>query len=147
MTLPDTNVWLALVLSKHDFHAAASTWFEEQAEEQSVAFCRATSQSLVRLLSTAAMMNAYGLPAMSNEQAWKVYQGLLKDRRVTFAVESADIETRWGQFAARSTSSPKLWMDAYLAAFCASSGMTCVTTDGAFQQFKPLRLILLKSDA
>jgi uncharacterized protein len=146
VTLPATNVWLALVLSKHDFHSAASAWFEQQTEEGSVAFCRSTSQSLVRLLSTAAMMNAYGLPAMSNEKAWKVYQDLLTDRRVTFAVEAADIESRWGQLAARATSSPKLWMDAYLAAFCASSGMTCVTTDGAFHQFKPLRLILLKSD-
>lgn len=39
--------------------------------------------------------------------------------------------------------SPKLWMDAYLAAFARSAGYTLVTTDAAFTQFADLDLRLL----
>jgi predicted nucleic acid-binding protein len=40
--LADTNVWLALVLSKHDFHPAAQAWLATETAPKSVAFCRAT---------------------------------------------------------------------------------------------------------
>ena len=52
-----------------------------------------------------------------------------------------------GQLSAAlsSRSSPKLWMDAYLAAFAELSGMRFVTFDKAFRQFPKLDLLLLGS--
>ena len=43
----------------------------------------------------------------------------------------------------RGTASPKLWMDAYLAAFALAGGCRMVTTDAAFKQFAGLDLELI----
>ncbi len=43
----------------------------------------------------------------------------------------------------RSSLPPKLWMDAYLAAFAAAAGVRLVTTDAAFGQFAGLQHIVL----
>ena len=47
------------------------------------------------------------------------------------------------QFTLRNTSSPKLWMDAYLAAFARAGGYQFITTDRAFSQFTDLDLVLI----
>ena len=39
--------------------------------------------------------------------------------------------------------SPKLWMDAYLAAFTVAGGYQLVTTDKGFKQFKGLDILVL----
>jgi hypothetical protein len=57
-----------------------------------------------------------------------------------------DIERWWTQHALRPTASPKLWMDAYLAAFARAAGYTLVTTDAAFRQFEGVDILLLGSD-
>ena len=43
----------------------------------------------------------------------------------------------------RDTASPKLWMDAYLAAFALTGGYRMVTTDTAFRQFQGLDVLVL----
>jgi hypothetical protein len=53
------------------------------------------------------------------------------------------IEARWKELAVRDTASPKLWTDAYLAAFSIAAGYRMVTTDAAFSQFARLDLVLL----
>jgi toxin-antitoxin system PIN domain toxin len=141
--LVDTNVWLALALPPHRFHPAARQWFSAQTVERSVLFCRATQQSFLRLLTTEAVMRAYGLSPSSNADAWTVYEGMRADRRVRYASEPQHLETHWQQFAARNVASPKLWMDAYLAAFAVAGDYDLLTTDKAFQQFKELRLSVL----
>jgi predicted nucleic acid-binding protein len=45
--------------------------------------------------------------------------------------------------AARGTASPKLWMDAYIAAFALAGRYRMVTTDAAFRQFRGLNLLVL----
>jgi predicted nucleic acid-binding protein len=45
--------------------------------------------------------------------------------------------------AVRGTASPKLWMDAYLAAFALAGRYAMVTTDAAFRQFRGLDLLIL----
>lgn len=144
MDLCDSNVWLALALSRHAHHVVARAWFDAVEEPGSVLFCRATQQSLLRLLTNAAVLGAYGNPPLTNRQAWGAYQELLGDDRVAFRPEEpAGLETRWRRFALRGTASPKLWMDAYLAAFALSGGHRMVTTDTAFRQFRGLDLALL----
>lgn len=145
MKLPDVNIWLALTLSKHSHHDAAAAWLE--AEEQGLCFCRATQQGLVRLLSTTEVMARYGNPPLTNREAWSVYDRFMEDDRITFAHEPEGVEEIWKTLAVRETSSPKLWMDAYLAAFALRSGIQMVTTDKAFSQFKGLKSLVLKPKA
>src|SRR5690349_5423556 len=111
VTLADTNFWLALSLSKHLFHPAARDWLDEQRTPASVLFCRSTQQSLLRLLTTEAVMRPYGIPPMTNTSAWKLYEGLLSDPRIAWAAEPApeEVATRWKALAARGVASPKLW--------------------------------------
>lgn len=74
MLLCDTNVWLALTLSTHVHHDVARTWLESVDEPEAIHFCRATQQSLLRLLTTRAVLNAHGSDALTNAQAWAAYE-------------------------------------------------------------------------
>jgi len=142
--LCDSNVWLALALSKHAHHAAARDWLDTIDEPGSVLFCRATQQSFLRLLTNASVRRPYGNPPLTNRQAWKAYEALLADDRIVLrAEEPAALEKRWTELALRDDASPKLWMDAYLAGFALAAGLRMITTDAAFRQFKGLDLELL----
>lgn len=144
MDLCDSNVWLALALSTHVHHKAARDWFEAVPEPGSVLFCRATQQTFLRLLTNASVLSPYGNPPLTNRQAWEAYQALLADDRIAFrSEEPAGLEALWRRFAVRGTASPKLWMDAYLAAFALAGGCRMVTTDAAFRQFSGLDVTLL----
>jgi toxin-antitoxin system PIN domain toxin len=146
MPLADSNVWLALALSKHQFHAAARKWLGRQSARAPALFCRSTQQSFLRLLTTAAVLAPYGVPALSNKTAWRVYEGFRDDERVAWAEEPDGLESTWKRLAGGSQASPKLWMDAYLAAFAMSGEHQLVTTDKAFRQFKKLDLLVLSND-
>ncbi len=144
MVLCDSNVWLALALSKHAHHVAAREWFEAVEEPASICFCRATQQTFLRLLTNSSVLSPYGNPPLTNREAWEVYEALLADDRLVLcAEEPAGLETRWERFAVCDTASPKIWMDAYLAAFALAGGYRMVTTDAAFKQFRGLDLELL----
>ena len=144
MILCDSNVWLALALSKHIHHAAAREWLETVEEPASVLLCRATQQTFLRLLTNASVLSPYGNPPLTNREAWSAYEALLTDDRITFqADEPAGVESLWRELAVRGTASPKLWMDAYLAAFALAGRYQMVTTDAAFRQFRGLDLLVL----
>jgi len=144
VVLCDSNVWLALALSRHAHHAVAREWLEWAEDPASIVFCRATQQTLLRLLTNAAVLGPYGNPPLTNRQAWAVYEAFLADDRIAFrAVEPAGLAAHWERYALRDTASPKLWMDAYLAAFALAGGYRMVTTDAAFKQFRGLGLELL----
>lgn len=144
MDLCDSNVWLALALSRHVHHAKAVRWFDAVKDPASVFFCRATQQSLLRLLTNASVLSPYGNPPLTNRQAWDAYAALLADYRVGFrAEEPTGLEAHWKRLALRDTASSKLWMDAYLTSFAVVGGYRLVTTDQAFDQFRGLDLELL----
>ena len=143
MVLVDTSVWIALSLPPHIFHTAAREWFEGQGGDASVLFCRASQQSFLRLLTTEAVMRPYALTPMTNAAAWTVYDGLSADPRIAFAPEPPDLERHWRRLAARDLASPKLWMDAYLAAFAIAAEAELVTTDKAFGRFEGLKVTVL----
>jgi toxin-antitoxin system PIN domain toxin len=144
MTLADSNIWLALALSKHEFHAAARSWFRDRAPQEAL-FCRATQQTFLRLLTTKAVLVPYRIPPLSNQAAWSVYEGLRMDERISWVEEPNGLEVVWKKFAGGSKASPKVWMDAYLAAFAKVGGHGLVTTDKGFKQFKGLDLLVLSS--
>jgi toxin-antitoxin system PIN domain toxin len=143
MPLADSNVWLALALSKHEFHPTARAWFARQQPSEVVLFCRATQQSFLRLLTTDAVLAPYGIPALGNKSAWSAYEDFLADECISWVAEPRGLDSYWKKLAAGSKASPKLWMDAYLAAFAMAAGYQLVTTDKAFKQFKGLNLVVL----
>jgi uncharacterized protein len=135
---------MALALAGHVHHPAARDWLETIEEPSSILFCRATQQAFLRLLTNASVFARYGDPPLTNQQAWGVYEALLSDDRILLrAQEPAGLDLRWKEFTARDTASPKLWMDAYLAAFALAGGFQMVTIDTAFRQFSGLDLLLL----
>jgi toxin-antitoxin system PIN domain toxin len=142
MLLADSNVWLAL--SKHEFHATARAWLAARPPRETL-FCRATQQSFLRLLTTSAVLAPYGIPPLSNKAAWSVYEGFLADECIAWAEEPRGLERHWKKLAGGSKASPKLWMDAYLAAFALAGGYQLATTDRAFKQSKSLGLLVLSN--
>lgn len=106
-------------------------------------FSRATQQSFLRLLTTEAVTRAYKLTPMTNAAAWTGYDGLLADRRVGFAPEPPGLQSHCHRLAAGNLASPKLWMEAYLAAFALAGEHELVTTDKALKQFKGARVKVL----
>lgn len=146
MKLPDVNIWLALTLSGHSHHQAARAWLEAQEMPASIFFCRVTQQGLIRLLTTAEVLVGYGIPPLTNREAWAVVEFFMEDDRITFANEPGGVEDAWKTLAVRDTNSPKLWMDAWLAAFAFCAGFQMVTIDKAFSQFKGLDLLVLKAE-
>ncbi len=145
MKLPDVNIWLALTLSGHSHHEAARTWLDAQETLESIFFCRATQQGLVRLLTTTEVLAGYGIPPLTNREAWAVVESFMADERIAFTNEPTGVEEAWKTMALCETNSPKLWMDAWLAAFAMRSGFQMITTDKAFSQFKGLELQVLKA--
>jgi len=96
-------------------------------------------------MTTAAVTSRYGGQALTNEKAWQQYERFLADPRVGFVDEPAGLEVRWKALAAIGTASPKMWMDAYLAAFAAAGGYQLVTTDFGFQQYAGLDCVILEA--
>lgn len=78
---------------------------------------------------------------------WDVWQGVLEDDRITFAAfEPPDLEISFRRFSRGQRFSPKLWTDAYLAAFAAAAGLTLITFDRGFESFPELAFSLLTPD-
>src|SRR5205823_5220048 len=123
---PDVNVWLALTLETHIHNPIAARWLASLGADVSLCFCRVTQISLLRLLTTQAVM---GVEVMSQIKAWETYDGWFEDTRVIFLNEPADIEMAFRSHSRRTDHSPKSWADAYLAAFAAVAGLTLVSFD------------------
>ena len=89
------------------------------------------------------MLRPYGIEPLENRKAWAAYEAFVADDRILFRDEPDGLETIWKKLGARRTTSPKLWMDAYLAAFVIRAGAQLVTTDTAFTQFSGLDALIL----
>lgn len=144
MQLCDSNVWIALALSGHAHHKSARAWFDAVEEPSSVLFCRATQQAFLRLLTNAAVLAPYGNPPLTNLQAWSAWEALAADDRIVVqTTEPVGLTQRWKRLAVRKSAAPKLWMDAYLAAFALAGAHRLVTNDRAFEQFSGLDVTFL----
>ena len=64
-----------------------------------------------------------------------------------FVAEAEGLERRWREYASSRTYSPKVWTDAYLAAFASSAGLTMVTFDRAIASFPGSRPLVLAAPA
>jgi hypothetical protein len=123
---PDVNVWLALATPGHIHHKDAKRWFDGL-DEPDLFFCRFTQIGLLRLLTTAALM---GRDVLTQREAWHAYDKFLAGG-VRFLEEPSTLEDHFRRLTHHTSSSPKEWADAYLAAFAIAEGLVLATFDKA----------------
>lgn len=134
----DTNVWVALVFESHPLHAAATGALMAASPERKACFCRSTQQSFLRLISSENMARQYGVRPLGNREAFAFLESFMGRPNVGFRDEPPNLLPRWKGYADLTTSSPKRWMDAYLAAFAVEAGLELVSADTAFSAFADL---------
>jgi uncharacterized protein len=139
MQLLDINVWLGMAFQAHQNHLSARSWFQSSGTTQ-VYFCRVTQMGFLRLASNP---QALGKAAVTVAEAWQAYDSLCADPRIDHVDEPAGIEPVWRSLTQHQSYSPKVWTDAYLAAFAELSGLEFVTFDQGFAQFKTIRCTIL----
>ena len=139
MFLPDVNLWLALAFESHVHHAVAKDWFEGLSSE-GCSFCRLTQQGFLRLATNP---KAFGAEAVTLSDAWRMYDAFLGDPLISFCGEPADVEPLWRGYTQRQSFSPKVWNDAFLAAFAQAAGYDLITFDKGFAQFENLNSTIL----
>ena len=138
--LPDVNVWLALSVPDHPHHQRARAfWYEESGRE--LAFCRVTALGLVRLSTHPTVMGGQPLTVA---QAWQAYSAYRQLPEVTLAAEPEGCEQQLEAWATAGDFPPRLWTDAYLAAFAKAGGFRLVTLDRDFTRFRGLELLRLE---
>jgi toxin-antitoxin system PIN domain toxin len=123
--LPDVNVWLALASGRHVHNRPAAEWFDGIGYGQAI-FCRITQMGILRLLTSARVM---GVDVVTQPEAWRVYQKLAGDPRVSFSDEPAGLEEVWQRLSLEPRAATNLWTDAYLQAFAQLREFSVVTFD------------------
>ncbi len=146
-SLFDTNVWIAAVFTTHAFHRQAKQALQETTSARPAVFCRSTHQSFLRLASTPALVKTYGADSMNNGDALVALNALLALPQVCERKEHDGVVALWHRLASRNTASPKVWMDAYLAAFAISGALRLVTLDHDFKSYEAQGLDLLLLNA
>lgn len=136
----DVNVFLAASIGAHVHHLPARQWVESVELPSTLAFCRVTEMSCLRLLTQPI---AEGFQPLANRDAAAVYLAWREDRRVVLIGEPPGLPDLWPRLALRDDCSPKIWTDAYLAAFAIGGACRFVTFDVIFRQFEPAGLDLL----
>jgi uncharacterized protein len=121
----DASVWLALLWSRHVHADRAKDWFEHSNEEKFY-FCRITQITVLRLLTTPAIM---GNDVTSMSEAWKLWDQVCADDRIALLAEPEPIEPEFRRLSALRSPSPKVWADAYLLAFASVAGLKLITFD------------------
>lgn len=140
MLLPDVNVWLALTFDSHVHHPTAKKWFDSLSKEICY-FCRMTQQGFLRLATNPAVFGAHSLTL---SEAWEKYDLFQSDSRVSYTDEPTGIEAPWRGYTQSETFSPKVWNDAYLAAFAHAANFELITIiDRGFSQYVGLRCNIL----
>ena len=145
-SLFDSNVWIAAAFATHPFHQQARTALQDATPAAPAIFCRSTQQSFLRLASTPALLKAYGADGLTNRDALVALDAWLALAKVCEREEPHGTVALWYRLAGRDTASPKVWMDAYLAAFAISGALRFVTLDHDFKTYEArgLDLFLLK---
>lgn len=137
--LLDLNVWLALSASEHPFHPRARQYWREEAGDRLV-FCRVTMLGFLRLTTNATAMGGQPLTA---REAWAAYVTWRRLDYVSLAPEPDGCEALLADWGEREIVPPRLWTDAYIAAFAMKGAYRVVTFDQDFKRFDGLEVLLL----
>jgi toxin-antitoxin system PIN domain toxin len=139
MYLPDINVWLAFAFEAHRHHGPAKNWFEA-IQDGSIVFCRLTQLGFFRLSTNTAV---FAEDALTLDTAWNCFDRFLEDSRIGFILEPLGLDHFFRLFTSDSSYSPKVWNDAYLAAFAVAVKARLVSFDRAFQRYGQLDCVIL----
>ena len=126
---------MALAFAAHPHHTIASRHFKARDSVQPAAFCRVTQQAFLRLVSTPLIQRTYASQPITNATAWSKCQDLLALPQILWLDEPEGFANLWRSLACLPTASPKVWMDAYLAAFAIHHEVEFVTLDRDFKNF------------
>ena len=96
--------------------------------QERLVFCRFTQLSVLRLLTTPAIMTT---EIMTMRQAWQAVDDLLLDPRIDLVDEPFGIESIFRRHSTRDEVAPKRWQDDYLIAFSEAANLTLITFDRA----------------
>jgi hypothetical protein len=141
--LCDVNVLLALVTDRHASHAAAVRWLDS-VPAGGATICHLAQTGLLRLLNNPAVMRE---DVLDTTACWELWRRLLEDERVRFTpTEPLGLDAAFERFTSGRAFTPRLWTDAYLAAYAHTSGLTMVTFDQGFRQFDGLACHVIESD-
>lgn len=141
--LCDVNVLLALVTDRHAHHATAVRWLDSVAAGEAV-ICRVAQTGLLRLLNNPAVLRE---EALDTAACWVLWHRLLEDERMQFVpTEPPGLDAAFEQFTRGRAYTPRLWTDAYLAAYARAGGLTLVTFDQGFHHFSSLAAHVLEPD-
>jgi uncharacterized protein len=135
----DANVWVALLANDHEHHQSTQRWYE-RLEAEEAGLCRLVQVTMLRLLSTRAVMGTGTIPAST---AWMRIEELLQDERAVFLHEPAALDVIWPTLLRYREPTPNLVNDAYLAAFAMAGGYKLVTRDRGFLEFRGLEVEIL----
>lgn len=138
--LIDANVWLPILVEWHQHHAPATAWWREQ-QPASCCWCRPIQQTVLRLLTNRSVM---GEDTLTPDAAWLIWEKLVLDERCAFLpMEPAGLDSAWRKNIATRAATPKLWMDAFLAAWAETAALDFVTFDAGFKSYPLGNLQLL----
>src|SRR5437868_1237271 len=135
-SLIDTSVWIAAIFPTHPAHRNAQRILHEATPAEPAVLCRATEMSFLRLASTPALLKVYGAEGSTNRDALIVLQALLAQPNICEREEPPGVLSAWHNLASHDTASPKVWMDAYLAAFAIKGGLRMISLDHDFKSFE-----------
>jgi toxin-antitoxin system PIN domain toxin len=136
------NVLLALVTDRHALHGLAVRWAGSVPAGEAV-LCRVAQMGLLRLLNNPAVMRE---EALKTADCWSVWHRLLEDERFRCAPEEPPgLDAAFERFTMGRAFSPRVWTDAYLAAYAHAAGLTLVTFDRAFRGFPGLTCDVLET--
>ena len=137
---PDVNVWVALTYQHHRHHETAAGWLASLDDDDRLHFCRFTQLSLLRLLTTEAVMGTEDV--LTQVEAWKAYDQWLADDRVCLLAEPLSLDQPFRNLTRQSHAASKDWADAYLAAFASIADLQLVSFDQSFRgKVKNLQLL------
>jgi toxin-antitoxin system PIN domain toxin len=134
--LYDSNLWVALSFDRHPHFKAACGDFGMRDSVNPAAFCRMTQHAFFRLVTAPSLQKSYNSRPISNAEAVATYEKLQSLPQVIWLDEPDGLEALWFQLAGLRSTSPKVWMDAYLAAFAIRHEVGFVTADTDFKNFE-----------
>jgi len=94
------------------------------------------------LITTPTIHRAFGVPHFSNKEAIDYLTFLFQKIGRVEIKEPEGTRELWLHLADAERASPKVWMDAYLAAVSIQGGLDFITLDSDFQGFTPNGLLL-----
>lgn len=128
LIFPDANVWLALNFSRHVHNPSAVNWYQTLEASATFVFCRHTQLGLFRLLSAEVVMQR---DTLTQKECWRVFDEWINSGEAILVAEPDGLDANLRIRTTEKSATPKVWADAYLAAFSETANLTLVTFDKA----------------